>query len=134
MPQLIANVSLTRSCDNAAPVAGNKAMSALHYRACCHLRVYYSRIGDRPERILVSETRLTDGWQSWRASAPTEVLTPERDYEGASLPLEVSAPDEAPGRVRQLRDPAIFMENGRTYLLYSVAGESGLAIGELRQR
>jgi hypothetical protein len=31
----------------------------------------------------------------------------------------------------KLRDPAIFVEAGRTYLLYSVAGESGIAIGEL---
>lgn len=95
------------------------------------LRVYYSRIGDRPERILVSETRLTQDWRVWRGSPPVDVLTPERDYEGYSLPLEVSAPDEAPGRVRQLRDPGIFSENRRTYLLYSIAGESGLAIGEL---
>jgi hypothetical protein len=36
--------------------------------------------------------------------------------------------------VRQLRDPAIFREDGRTYLIYSVAGESGLAIAELRER
>ncbi len=62
---------------------------------------------------------------------PVDVLTPERDYEGHSLPLEVTAPDEAPGRVRQLRDPGIFSDNRRTYLLYSIAGESGLAIGEL---
>jgi hypothetical protein len=95
------------------------------------LRVYYSRIGDRPERILVSETRLTPDWRTWRASTPVDVLVPERDYEGHSLALEVSAPDEAPGRVRQLRDPGIFAEDRRTYLLYSVAGESGLAIAEL---
>jgi hypothetical protein len=32
----------------------------------------------------------------------------------------------------QLRDPAIFEDDdGRTYLLYSVAGESGIAIAEL---
>ena len=80
------------------------------------LRVYYSRIGDRPERILVSETRLTPDWRAWRASPPVDVLTPERDYEGHALPLEVSAPDEAPGRVRQLRDPGIFSENGTNVL------------------
>jgi hypothetical protein len=33
--------------------------------------------------------------------------------------------------VRQLRDPAIYQEDGRTYLLYSVAGEHGIAIAEL---
>jgi len=95
------------------------------------LRVYYSRIGDRPERILVSEVRLVPDWQAWRASPPADVLTPERDFEGGNLPLEASAPDEAPGRVRQLRDPGIFSEGRTTYLLYSVAGESGLAIAAI---
>jgi hypothetical protein len=33
--------------------------------------------------------------------------------------------------VNQLRDPAIFEENGRVYLFYAVAGESGIAIAEL---
>lgn len=96
------------------------------------LRVYYSRIGDRPERILLSELRLSGNWSGWRGSEPVTVLSPERDYEGADRPLEVSKPDEAAGRVRQLRDPAVFREGKRTYLVYSIAGESGLAIAELR--
>jgi hypothetical protein len=33
----------------------------------------------------------------------------------------------------QLRDPAIFRESGRTYLLYSVAGERGIAIAEMTE-
>lgn len=98
------------------------------------LRVYYTRIGDRPERILLSEVRLSNDWQSWHASPPRTVLQPEHEYEGADRPLEVSQPDDAPGRVRQLRDPAIFKEGRRTYLLYSVAGESGIAIAELMGR
>jgi hypothetical protein len=96
------------------------------------LRVYYSRIGDRPERILRSDVHLTPDWSHWRASPPVDVLGPEREYEGGDRPLETSKPDEAPGRVRQLRDPAVFREGGKAYLLYSIAGESGLAIGELR--
>ena len=35
------------------------------------------------------------------------------------------------GQVNQLRDPAIFEDNGRVYLLYAVAGESGIAIAEV---
>ena len=97
------------------------------------LRIYYSRIGDEPERILVSEVKLTADWRDWRSSEPATLLRPERDYEGADQPMGVSRPDEAPGRVRQLRDPAIFREGRRTYLLYSVAGESGLALAELHQ-
>lgn len=97
------------------------------------LRVYYSRIGDRPERILLSEVRMSGDWSEWRGSKPVTVLAPERRFEGADQPLGVSKPDEAPGRVRQLRDPAIFHEGTRSYLLYSIAGESGLAIAELRE-
>jgi hypothetical protein len=99
-----------------------------------NLWVYYSRIGDRPERILLSRIPLTPDWRKWRASTPVTVLQPETSYEGADLPAEASKPDEAPGRVRQVRDPGIFHEGQRTYLLYSIAGESGIAIAELRPR
>src|SRR5947209_2834172 len=44
------------------------------------LSVYYSRIGDNPERILVSEIALTPDWSKWKASAPITVLSPEKDY------------------------------------------------------
>jgi hypothetical protein len=98
------------------------------------LRIYYSRIGDRPERILVTNVRLTSDWKEWRASEPATILNPAREYEGGELSLEASAPDDAPGRVRQLRDPAIYREGSRTYLVYSIAGESGLAMAELNDR
>ena len=96
------------------------------------LSVYYSRIGDCPERILVSRIRLTPDWTAWRASDPENVLSPEMEYEGSTLPLKPSETSLAPGPVRELRDPAIFREGSRTYLLYSIAGESGIAIAELK--
>lgn len=95
------------------------------------LSVYYSRIGDSPERILVSYIALTPDWMKWRASEPVTVIAPETDYEGVNQPLEPSKVDLAPGKVRQLRDPAIFHDGGRTYLLYTIAGESGIAIAKL---
>ncbi len=33
--------------------------------------------------------------------------------------------------MNQLRDPALFEEDGRSWLLYAVRGESGIALGEL---
>lgn len=96
------------------------------------LSVFYSRIGDNPESIMVSTIRLTPDWKQWRASEGVTVLQPELAYEGADLPLEPSKAGPAKGRVRQLRDPAIYREGAKTYLLYSVAGESGIAIAELR--
>ena len=95
------------------------------------LSVFFSNAGDRPERILLSTIRLTPDWTRWRESAPQILLEPETPYEGADLPLEASRRGAAPGRVRQLRDPCIYREGGRTYLLYAVAGESGIALAEL---
>jgi hypothetical protein len=95
------------------------------------LSVYFSRIGDSPERILVSHIDLAADWSKWKASPPVTVIAPGTDYEGADRPLEPSKMDLAPGKVRQLRDPAIFREGGQAYLLYSIAGESGIAIAKL---
>ena len=95
------------------------------------LLVFWSRVGDTPERILCSRVELTGDWGSWRAGPATEVVEPEYPWEGADQPLEASVQGWEDEPVRQLRDPAIFCEDDRTYLLYSVAGESGIAIAEL---
>lgn len=95
------------------------------------LDVFYSNAGDCPEHILRAQITLTGAWEAWQASSPISVIWPETDYEGADLPLEPSARGAIHTRVRQLRDPAIYLEEGRTYLIYAVAGESGLAIAEL---
>jgi hypothetical protein len=99
------------------------------------LWVYYSNIGDAPERILRSRIRLSGEWTTWKASAPEEVLRPETAYEGADLPLKPSVAGAMNGRENALRDPAIFEDaDGRTFLLYSTAGESGIAVAELEAR
>jgi hypothetical protein len=95
------------------------------------LLVFYTNAGDTPERILLSTIELASEWQNWRESEPTVVLEPEMDWEGGNEPLLPSSRGLVHGPVRQLRDPAIFIEDGQTYLLYSVAGESGIAIAEL---
>lgn len=97
----------------------------------CTLLVFYTNVGDCPERILLSTIDLIPDWRQWKASEPVTVLEPETEWEGANLPLEHSVRGWAPEPVRQLRDPAIFQEDGRTYLLYSVAGERGIAIAEI---
>jgi hypothetical protein len=95
------------------------------------LDVFWTRVGDAPERILLSTIDLRAEWTSWRETAPVEILRPERQWEGAGEPVVASIRGVARGRLNQLRDPAIFEEGGRTYLLYAVAGESGIAIAEL---
>ena len=96
------------------------------------LYVFWTQVGHVPERILLSTVNLAVPWMQWRDSSPVEVLRPERAWEGADAPLEPSVRSVAYGQVNQLRDPAIFEEEGRVYLLYAVAGESGIAIAELQ--
>jgi len=95
------------------------------------LHVFWTRVGDAPERILHSTIELSANWLDWRASDPVEILRPERDWEGADATIEPSIRSVAYGHVNQLRDPAIFIEGDDLYLLYAVAGESGIAIAEI---
>jgi hypothetical protein len=92
------------------------------------LHVFHTEVGHAPERILHSTIDLRPDWKNWRATPATAVLQPETDYEGARLPLGKSVRGAAMEPVRELRDPALYEEDGRLYLLYSVAGESGIAI------
>ena len=95
------------------------------------LRVYYSRVGDCPERIVVSNMSLDDDWRRWHASEAVEVLRPELPYEGSDRPLRPSRSGAVHEPVNQLRDPAIYREAGRTCLLYSGAGETSICGAEL---
>jgi hypothetical protein len=95
------------------------------------LHVFWTQVGDAPESILVSQIDLSGDWQTWKDGPPATVLRPERPWEGAEAPREPSIRSTAYGQVNQLRDPAIFEDDGRIYLLYAVAGESGIAIAEL---
>lgn len=95
------------------------------------LHVFYSNAGDCPERILRATIDLRDDWSGWEASEPELVLEPETTYEGADLPMRPSVRGLAQEPVREPRDPAIFEEDGCVYVLYSVAGEQGIALARL---
>lgn len=95
------------------------------------LLVFYTNAGDCPERILFSTIDLRGDWQGWRESEPVVVLEPEAEYEGADLPPEPSVRGAINHRARQVRDPALFRDETGDYLLYCVAGESGIAVARL---
>jgi len=95
------------------------------------VRVIFSRVGDEPERLLYADMPLTGDWTDWRCGPIHELLQPEHDWEGADQPLVRSRDGAIHQPARQLRDPAVFEDDGRTYLLYAVAGERGIAIAEL---
>ncbi len=98
------------------------------------LWVFWTRVGDAPERILLSTIDLRADGSEWKESEPTEVLRPQRDDEGANKPLSPSLRSSVDHCVNQLRDPAIFIEDDDVYLVYAVAGESGLAIARVQDR
>ncbi len=95
------------------------------------LYVFWTRVGDAPESILLSTIELNGDWNTWQESPEVEVLRPEFEWEGANAPVVPSVRSTAYGRVNQLRDPSLFVEDGVVYLLYAVAGESGIALARV---
>jgi len=95
------------------------------------LHIFFSRGEDCPERILISTMPLTDDWRTWRPSEPMEVLRPETEEEGGHLPMLPSRFGSVHEPVHQLRDPAIYEEDHKLYLLYTGAGETNICAAEL---
>lgn len=126
-----------RSTDGLTSFEGGPVLFNKHMRHAAlktvedTLYVFYSVVGSCPEHIVFSRIKLTPNWLDWKATLPETVLLPERDFEGGDLKSEISVHGGIHHRVKQLRDPAIFEENNQAYLLYSIAGESGIAVAEL---
>ncbi|HJP07389.1 MAG TPA: hypothetical protein QF882_08065 [Arenicellales bacterium] len=95
------------------------------------LHLFFSCTGDCPERIYHSQCKLHDDWDNWEFSQPQVILSPELSWEGADLPPTLSVVGTADSRLCELRDPGIFTEDGKIYLLYSGAGESAIGIAQI---
>ena len=115
------------------PLAGvNMRHPALLLRGD-NLFVFWTKVGEAPESIVYSTMDLrSNDWRDWKLSEPVEVLRPDEPWEGGDLAVEPSLRTEITVRTRQLRDPAIFQDHNKTYLLYSVAGEHAIAIADLQ--
>jgi len=129
-PDALAPFELGPSAFRDGPYAGRVRHVAL-LRRDRTLYVFFTAIGDAPERVLMSTIDLSGDWSSWRASAPVEVLRPNRPYECVDAPLAPSEAGDVEGRVHQIRDPHVFEENGRIYLFYTICGEQGIAAAEI---
>jgi hypothetical protein len=79
----------------------------------------------------MSQIELAPDWNDWQPSEAVSVLLPETECEGADCPVVPSKRGSIHEPVCQLRDPGIYREGDRTYLLYSVAGERGIGIAEI---
>jgi hypothetical protein len=107
---------------------------ALKFISTDLVNIYFTRIGDAPESILMASIDLSQPILKWIASKPELVLKPQTEWEGADLPLLESYPGPAKETGENaLRDPAIFCYENETYMLYAVKGESGIAIAKLNE-
>jgi hypothetical protein len=98
------------------------------------LHIFFSRIGDNPERILHTFVDLSNNHdKDWKVERYTEVIKPEVKYEGAELELSTSQAGAAHNPENALRDPYIMYEQNSFYLFYSVAGEQGIAISKFEK-
>ena len=97
------------------------------------LYIFYSKIGDKPERIYFSKLNLEKNDKNWKFNSETELLRPTMDFEGANLPLLKSKPGDTPVAENALRDPYLFKINSNYYLAYCVQGEFGIAIAEIKK-
>lgn len=98
------------------------------------LHVFWSRVGDAPEAILVSEVDLSpEDWNEWRATAPRELMRSAQPWEGGTLEILPSLRGEIETPVHELRDPFVFAEEGQPlYLFYVGAGEQAIGLARLR--
>ena len=98
------------------------------------LWVFWTQVGEVPEKILFSTIDLTGDWHQWKESEPVELIRPSFPWEGSDAPLIESVRSTAYGYVNQLRDPAILEDQGRLFLFYAVAGESGIGLAEIKKQ
>jgi hypothetical protein len=78
-------------------LAGGSIRHVAVLRTGATLLVFYSTIGDAPERIYLSTIQLDAGPpETWDLSPPVEVLRPELAYEGVDAPIAPSAKGPRP--------------------------------------
>ena len=102
------------------------------------LSLYFTRIGDAPERIFRTTMDLSrKDWQSWETQIHNardvhqEMLRPVHAWEGGELKAGGSGNGQT-GFANALRDPDLFRDrDGRIYLLYVGGGESAIGIARV---
>ena len=94
-------------------------------------QVFFSRIGDTPERIMHGTVNLAAPESGWHIENVEDVIAAEAEWEGGHLPPTPSIAGAADMPVNQLRDPGVLETDDHLFLFYAVAGESGIGVVEL---
>ncbi|NVM92969.1 hypothetical protein FHT32_006662 [Variovorax sp. SG517] len=95
------------------------------------LHIYFTRVGDAPESILHTTVDLGLPWVVWSPGDVSTVLQPALAWEGAEMRNEPSRRGPVFGLAHQLRDPAVFVDDGIKYLLYASGGEHSIGLARL---
>lgn len=98
------------------------------------LFIFWTEVGDAPEHIKASVVSICGDSMFKNINHLEKILEPDLEWEGALEPNEPSVRSVAYGRVNQLRDPCIFVENEQVYLLYAGGGENAIGIAKLHWR
>ena len=98
------------------------------------LYIFFTRVGDSPERILYTFVSLTgQDWQKWKRGSIKKLLKPELPREGSEQENKPSLQGEISYIVNQLRDPYVFQDtNGDHYFLYTGGAEQTIGIVKLK--
>jgi hypothetical protein len=95
------------------------------------LFLFYTCIGDMPESIFMTKINL----KNWKVLSVEKIIEPKTQYEGANLPIRKSMPGSSTlrygGMVNELRDPYVYIEKNKIFMLYSLAGEFGIGLTQL---
>src|SRR5436190_713717 len=81
-----------------------------------------------------SSRRAPNRKTAWRTTPAVPVLQPEASYECPDLPNAPSDAGDVEIPVKQIRDPFVFEDEGKSYLFYSICGEQGIAAAEVDLR
>lgn len=94
------------------------------------LQIFYTRVGDAPERILMTKVDMNGDWLTWSPTNPIEVLRPSEAYEGVNYTNAPSIHGSCI-QVNQLRDPFMIQKNKKTILFYTGAGENCICAAKI---
>lgn len=93
--------------------------------------IFFSSVNDIPEHIKMGELLIDEKNNTYNIINIKSIIKPELFYENHNEPLNKSKYGSSSDFVRQLRDPYVIKDNEEFYILYTVCGEKGIAIGKL---
>ena len=131
-PDPLASITVGPNAFRDTPYGSNRVRHVALLPRGDTLYVFFTAIGDAPERMFVSTIDMTQKWEDWKVSMPpVDVIQPNMDYECAAQPTAPSQVGDVAGDVRQIRDPYVLEDEGKIYLFYAICGEQGVAGAEI---